>query len=324
MTTSKSYIGYADKLKRTYVGHRYGKLVVLDVVKHNSYYDFIMDCDCGRKHRTTKNSVLRLKCTRCKICSSVDFHKRNGTWRGEFKKESTAWAGMIARCNNKKFIGYNRYGGRGISVCDRWSKSCSSFIEDMGLAPTKYHSLDRINNDGNYEPSNCRWATIKEQNNNKSSNILITCYGETNNIAQWSEKTGVSRSTIRLRHIAGKSPEDCLVKPKTKNIKIKRFKNLIEMKRCNCIEETEQKVLNHLIKTHPNKHYDGELNHFDDTGFRNTAISFEENGGTKFYHELVIKSSFTKVNGEESKPKRQVINIYPTYCCFCGIKLTED
>lgn len=86
--------------------------------------------------------------------------------RKDNKKEYYAWKGMRARCNNKNYHAYHRYGGRGIKVCDRWD-DFENFYSDMGNAPSKKHQLDRIDNDGDYEPCNCRWVTPKENSRNR-------------------------------------------------------------------------------------------------------------------------------------------------------------
>jgi hypothetical protein len=94
------------------------------------------------------------------------------------------WAGMKERCRNPKCKAYRYYGGRGITVCERWLKSFEDFAADVG-EPPEGTSIDRINNDGNYEPGNVRWATMKTQAGNRSNNVTLTAFGETKILADW-------------------------------------------------------------------------------------------------------------------------------------------
>jgi hypothetical protein len=105
------------------------------------------------------------------------------------------WQGMLARCSNPNATGYHRYGGRGIKVCDRWKYSFSNFYEDMGDKPEGY-TLERINNDGDYEPENCRWDSFKEQMRNRSNNVNVTYKGRTQCISAWEEEFGFSHGTV--------------------------------------------------------------------------------------------------------------------------------
>ena len=125
------------------------------------------------------------------------------------------WAHMIRRCYDKNDPYYYRYGGRGITVCDAWRFSFEAFARDMGKRPTGGHQIDRISNDGNYEPANCRWATRKEQCRNKSDNRLLTMGGRTLPIAEWAEETGILGSTIRARVDDGWTVERALTEEAT-------------------------------------------------------------------------------------------------------------
>jgi hypothetical protein len=112
--------------------------------------------------------------------------------------EYSAWCNMRYRCNTETNHAFARYGGRGISVCDRWN-SFENFLTDLGPRPTEKHTLERRNNDGNYEPDNCCWATRKAQNRNNSGNVLLTHKGKTQCIMVWAEETGISHATISRR-----------------------------------------------------------------------------------------------------------------------------
>lgn len=114
-------------------------------------------------------------------------------WPAEYH----AWISAKQRCFNPKNVSYRNYGGRGITMCDRWINSFRAFFEDVGAKPSFLHSLDRFPDvNGNYEPSNCRWATIDEQATNRRTTILLTAIGKTLSISQWAREIVVSGSSI--------------------------------------------------------------------------------------------------------------------------------
>lgn len=108
---------------------------------------------------------------------------------------------MVQRCTNPKNQNYAHYGGRGITICKRWLglRGVETFVSDMGLRPTPGHTLDRIDNNGNYEPRNCRWATRKEQSNNIRTNTIVAIDGITKTMAQWIDASDVKKSTVYER-----------------------------------------------------------------------------------------------------------------------------
>jgi hypothetical protein len=134
-----------------------------------------------------------------------------------------AWQTMRDRCNNSNNARFHRYGGRGITVCDRWHEF-DNFYADMGDAPHGT-SLDRIDTDGNYEPSNCRWATPKQQSNNTSTNTHVTYNGKTQTLAEWAAELGIPYSRIVYRHARGWTPPELF---NDDNLKGKTVKHLVE------------------------------------------------------------------------------------------------
>jgi hypothetical protein len=114
--------------------------------------------------------------------------------------EYSSWVAMCGRCNDPKDPAYGRYGGRGITVDSNWfgPGGFERFFTDMGPRPAGT-SLDRINNDGNYEPGNCRWATAKEQAQNRRNTVLIQAMGKTQCLADWARETGIPEDTLRVR-----------------------------------------------------------------------------------------------------------------------------
>ena len=128
--------------------------------------------------------------------------------------EYEIWKSMKQRCYNPKNKRYSDWGGRGIKMCDRWKNSFKNFIEDMGKRPPDKHSIDRIDNDKDYCPENCKWATLDEQVNNARSNILITYNGKTLNVSQWSKLVNIKAFTILARiNLLGWSHEKALTTP---------------------------------------------------------------------------------------------------------------
>jgi len=121
--------------------------------------------------------------------------------------ERSIWRDMKSRCQNPKNTAFKNYGGRGISVCDRWM-NFDNFLSDMGPRPGNL-TLDRIDNNKNYEPENVRWATRKQQNNNTRANRLVEYNGKKQTVSQWSEELNISRATILDRLNNGHSVEYC-------------------------------------------------------------------------------------------------------------------
>lgn len=127
--------------------------------------------------------------------------------------EYRVWMSMIQRCTNPARRAYENYGGRGIRVCDAWRKSYVAFVCDVGLRPSPAHLLDRINNNGHYEPGNVRWSTRRDQNRNRRNVRLYTWRGETKCMAEWSQVSGVTYFRLRGRLDRGWSIEDALTTP---------------------------------------------------------------------------------------------------------------
>jgi hypothetical protein len=130
--------------------------------------------------------------------------------------EYTVWMNMKKRCLDSGYRRFPDYGGRGITICGRWLESFQNFIDDMGTRPSAKHSIERKDNDGNYEPTNCVWATRSEQDSNKRTSRLIAFRGETLTVKEWSRHTGLNHETIRNRLVIGWSAEMALTTPSKK------------------------------------------------------------------------------------------------------------
>lgn len=127
--------------------------------------------------------------------------------------EWISWWGMIKRCNSVNDPSHSDYGGRGIKVCDRWLHSFENFLEDMGHRPSPVHSIGRLDNDKDYEPSNCRWEDPKQQSINKRTTKWIIYKGERKSMKEWCLALGQSYTAIRYRLTQGWGVDEALETP---------------------------------------------------------------------------------------------------------------
>lgn len=186
-------------------GARYGRLLVLEFAGRNEKKHPIWrcQCDCGsviilKSHALTEGTES-CGCLHKEVVR--DTFKKHGASRSP---EYVAWQAMKARCFNAKGNAYRHYGARGVTVCERWKNSFENFFDDMGPRPSAQHSLDRFpNNDGNYEPGNCRWATKKEQDFNKRSTVILDCGGVPMTTLEASARFGVPIKRINERRSEG-------------------------------------------------------------------------------------------------------------------------
>lgn len=200
------------KLKKDLTGQRFGRLLVIKRAESMSTGIVFWEClcDCGHTSIVRSQMLLRGSTVSCGCFRRERAGANPKITHGKTKtKEYTVWANMKGRCYNEKDAAYYNYGGRGITICERWLNSFENFLKDMGECPDGM-SIDRINNDGNYEPSNCKWVTIFEQNANRRGNIQITIEGETKTLMQWSRKRGLKYGTVHDRYIDGFCVDDIL------------------------------------------------------------------------------------------------------------------
>lgn len=170
------------------------------------------ECECG-KEKNIDGSSLRRGDTKSCGCYRIEKTIFTNTTHGNSKKrEYPVWIGMIRRCLNPDSNSFKRYGGRGIKVCERWRDSFENFYTDMGPRPPG-SSIDRIDNDGDYEPKNCRWATWIEQCRNRRNNRLIEHSGKIQTLSAWAIETGIDGDSISSRLKAGWTVADALTTP---------------------------------------------------------------------------------------------------------------
>jgi hypothetical protein len=189
-------------------GQTFGRLEVKEKIANiNRRTAWRCQCVCGGFKETTGDALQAGKTRSCGCLWDETMIKHGGYLDPTY----TVWRNMNARCNNPKNPKYSRYGGRGIKVVERW-RSYATFIADMGPRPEGL-CLERIDNDGNYDPSNCEWATYTQENNNTSRNKLITLGSVTKTAAEWCELTGLNHRTLASRLSSSMSVEMALTLP---------------------------------------------------------------------------------------------------------------
>lgn len=196
---------------------RFGRLTIVarDGSSNDGQAMWRVICDCGNTARV-RGASLRSGATQSCGCYKLQRISETKWKHGSTEsKEYRIWSGILTRCKNKNRRFYKNYGGRGIMVCDRWANDFSAFLSDMGPMPSDAHTLDRINNDGDYDPDNCRWATRTEQNNNRRDNRIVIYSGSQMSLADAIRKAGsiVERYTVHKRLKLGWDLERAITTP---------------------------------------------------------------------------------------------------------------
>lgn len=171
----------------------------LTAIKYVGDGCWLTKCTCGNEKKVKTHGLTSGTTGSCGCLRQESMAKGNRKHGMCGTKPYIIWYAMKQRCLNPNSSRYFNYGGRGITICDKWKKSFVGFWEDMSHGYVDGLSLDRIDVNGNYEPSNCRWVELWEQNNNQRSNIRITIDGKTLNAKQWSEEVGLKYHTIISR-----------------------------------------------------------------------------------------------------------------------------
>jgi len=186
---------------RDITGQKFGSLTAVrfdhrdDMDKNKPHY-WVFRCDCGNEIIARKNAVTSGNTSRCKECSAKHLSEINTIHGYVGTRLYREWAGMIQRCESPASTSWDRYGAKGVSVCEEWHDFQVFKEWAVGNGYTDSLTLDRINSNGNYCPANCRWASIREQANNKLKTLWIEFNGEKLPLSYWADKLGMSYHTL--------------------------------------------------------------------------------------------------------------------------------
>jgi hypothetical protein len=206
------------------VNQKFGRLLVIakadNPKKHSSRW--LCLCDCG-VYKNTSGYLLTSQQTKSCGClrkevTSAQFTKHKFSATPIYR----VWQGMKKRCNYPGDVGWENYGGRGITVCAQWQESFETFLEDVGKPPFPRAQLDRIDNGGNYEPNNVHWVTNQQNSINRRNSVQFTYNGLTLHVQEWSKKLGISCAVLRFRRKNGWSTERTLTQAVQKRTCIKQ------------------------------------------------------------------------------------------------------
>jgi hypothetical protein len=178
-------------------GSKVGRYLLIKLVDRLASRVTIWEClcECGETVTITSDAIRKSRGYACQRSHTL---KVSGVTASK-TREYWIWRGIRRRCNNPSSRPYPYYGGRGIKVCDRWEESFANFLADMGPRPSPDHSIDRIDNDGDYCPENCKWSTKKEQARNTRRATIIEFDGRKMSLPQWCELLGVPAYIVRVR-----------------------------------------------------------------------------------------------------------------------------
>lgn len=181
------------------IGETFGRLTVVARANRRSHFHCL--CTCGAS-KDVRSDALRTGNTRSCGCLRRDVCSTHGHTRPTAERKSgeySSWDHMIQRCTNANHKHYHRYGGRGVKLYDRWRHSFETFLADMGPKPTPAHTIDRIDPNGNYEPSNCRWATRAEQMLNLRRTVYVEWEGENQPMQTVAKSFGIDPKVVDAR-----------------------------------------------------------------------------------------------------------------------------
>ena len=199
------------KTKHDLQGQTFGRLRVLSRAENSAKKEAQWNCvcDCGRMYVARAYLLVSGKIVSCG-CRRFSVNLSHGLSKDPLYR---IWVNMLSRCYNPQAKCFHNYGGRGITVCDRWRDSLQNFVDDMAPRP-RGGTIERIDNNGDYCPENCRWATMLEQSNNKRTNVYVTIGNERKTVAEWCKTLNQPRAAIYRRiSVHGMDPVTALLTP---------------------------------------------------------------------------------------------------------------